>query len=336
MKKKLIILVLIGLAWFFVHSVIIVVDGFVDEVEHVDAIVVLGNMVNDDGSPSPRLQSRLDKAAELYEEGYADWIFLSGGISIENGQDEADGMANYLESLGISKMNMISDREGFDTYVSAKNTKQFMEWYGWDSVLIVSNYYHISRSKLAFNKVGIENVYSASADFYEIRDFYSIFREFAAYYYYVIRRYTADEDVIDFSELTTGEPWNIKIIFPENLSLGDYISTFDEGWPPEFTVLALYPEGEKPLVCEQDSDEIEIGGSKYCVRVVEEGAAGSIYKNYEYITRMWEYKTLHLSFGLRYSNCGVYDNPELCETEQAGFDVNELVHRILSAAEFSD
>lgn len=189
MKKKLLILFLLGLAWFVVHSILIVVDGFVDEVERVDAIVVLGNMVNADGSPSPRLQSRLDKAMGLYEEGYADWIVLSGGITWENGQDEAEGMADYLESEGISGTDMILDKEGHDTYSSAKNIKQLMELYDWDSVLVVSNYYHISRSKLAFHRAGIENVYSASADFFEARDPYSVIREFVAYYFYLVRSY---------------------------------------------------------------------------------------------------------------------------------------------------
>jgi hypothetical protein len=41
--------------------------------------------------------------------------------------------------------------------------------------------------KLAFNKVGFEEVYSAHAEFFEARDLYSITREFFAYYKYLFQ-----------------------------------------------------------------------------------------------------------------------------------------------------
>ena len=54
------------------------------------------------------------------------------------------------------------------------------------SVIIVSQYFHITRTRLAFQKAVIENIYAAHADYFEARDIYSILREFTGFYSYLI------------------------------------------------------------------------------------------------------------------------------------------------------
>ncbi|QQR54550.1 YdcF family protein [Candidatus Peregrinibacteria bacterium] len=205
--RVLLIPTLLVCLWALVHSVVIIVDGLADELAKVDVIVVLGNQVNDDGSPSERLKSRLDRAAELYNEGYTECILLSGGIDPNNGRIEADDMASYLESVGIPRTDMIWDNKGLDTFGTAMSMKQFMEWYDWDSVLVVSNYYHIPRIKLAFKQAGIENVYSAHAKMFpELRDLYSIPREFVAYYYYLFRSYKESKPIYETATFSLEYP----------------------------------------------------------------------------------------------------------------------------------
>lgn len=58
---------------------------------------------------------------------------------------------------------------------------------GRSSASVATQYHHISRTKLAFRKVGFEEVHSAHARIFEWRDLYSIVREFAAYYRYAVR-----------------------------------------------------------------------------------------------------------------------------------------------------
>lgn len=36
---------------------------------------------------------------------------------------------------------------------------------GFSSVTVITQFYHISRTKLAFNKLGVENIYSVHADY---------------------------------------------------------------------------------------------------------------------------------------------------------------------------
>ncbi|MCZ0704553.1 vancomycin permeability regulator SanA [Natronobacillus azotifigens] len=191
MKRKSLIkfglLLLIGLLlWFTIHTIVIVTDGLHDELAKVDIAVVLGNKVELDGQPSNRLQARLDKARELYEEGYFEHIVVSGGVG-EEGFDEAKVMKEYLVNRGIPSEVIFEDSYGYNSYMTAENTRAIMKDLNFESVMVISQYFHISRTKLTFRKLGFEEVYSAHAEIFEVRDFYSIIREFPAYYKYLFK-----------------------------------------------------------------------------------------------------------------------------------------------------
>lgn len=173
-------------AWFTIHTVVIVIDGLNDELKSADMAVVLGNKVELNGQPSKRLQSRLDKAVELYDEGYFNFIIVSGGLGKE-GFDEAKVMKNYLTNQGISDDKIIEDSNGYNTYMTAENSRLVMDELDLKSVMVISQYFHITRTKLAFKKLGFEKVYSAHSGVFEYRDVYSIIREFPAYYKYLFK-----------------------------------------------------------------------------------------------------------------------------------------------------
>ena len=180
---KIIITILITLMFI---AILIVSDGLIDNANKSDLIVILGNKVELNGTPSLRLQSRLNKGYDLFTEGFAPLILVSGGLGKE-GYDEAEIMKNYLIDRGISKDVIITDNKGIDSFKTAINTKQILTEGNLNSVLIVSNYYHISRTKLAFKKSGVEKVSEAHANYFEIRDLYSIPREIIGYCYYLFR-----------------------------------------------------------------------------------------------------------------------------------------------------
>ncbi len=190
MKKKnikKILLYIFGILfiWFTIHIIVITTDGLNDELGVCDAAVVLGNKVELNGNPSKRLQGRLDKAIELYEKNYFEYVIVSGGIGKE-GFDEAVVMKEYLVEKGIADKKVIIDSFGYNSYMTAKNTKVIMNDRGFKSIMIITQFYHISRTKLAFEKVGVGNVYSAHASYLDIRDIYSVVREFFAYYKYLL------------------------------------------------------------------------------------------------------------------------------------------------------
>ncbi len=173
--------------WFVAHTVFVTIDGLNDELNTTDVAVVLGNKVEINGKPSKRLQGRLDKAVELYKGNYFNYIIVSGGFGKE-GYDEAIVMKNYLVEKGISEDKILIDSVGYNSLMTAKNTKLIMNDMNFDSVTIITQFYHITRTKFTFQREGIENIYSAHSNYYELRDLYSLFREFFAYYKYLIIR----------------------------------------------------------------------------------------------------------------------------------------------------
>lgn len=183
MKKIILYILLLMVLWSAIHITIIVIDGLNDELEYVEVAVVLGNKVEENGKPSKRLKSRLDKAVELYKKEYFDYVIVSGGLGKE-GFDEATVMKEYLKNRGIDEQNIIVDSKGNNTMLTAKNTKEIMIKQSFNSVMIISQFYHITRSKLAFNRVGLEKIYSVHSNYFELRDVYSLIREFIGYYKY--------------------------------------------------------------------------------------------------------------------------------------------------------
>lgn len=185
-KRFLIAAASVCVIWFIIHTTFVVIDGVNDELKPVDAAVVLGNKVETNGQPSERLKARLDRSVELYNEGYYRFIIVSGGIGKE-GFDEAKVMKAYLIDNGVAEDKIIEDSNGYNSYMTAQHTSDIMDELEFNSVMIISQYFHISRTKLAFRKMNIEEVYSAHAKIFEARDLYSIVREFPAYYKYLLR-----------------------------------------------------------------------------------------------------------------------------------------------------
>jgi len=183
MLRKIKILSIVFCGWFLLHTLLIVVDGFEDELVASDIGVVFGNKVNEDGSLSKRLTSRLDKGLELYRNGMVKRLVVSGGLGKE-GHWEGSKMAEYLVSNGVRDSDILVDNFGNTTHATAVNFKKM----GIDaqSVILISQYYHITRSKLAFSKEGFDKVHGVHCDIVEIRDAYALFREFFAYYKYLI------------------------------------------------------------------------------------------------------------------------------------------------------
>jgi vancomycin permeability regulator SanA len=167
------------LAAGFIGCAVLVGDGLIDDIQPADAAVVLGSKVMPDGKPSARLQARLDRAADLFHQGTVRFVIVSGGTGIE-GFSEGRVMAAALEEAGVPAQAILVDEEGNTTRATATNAARIMKERGFASALVVSQYFHVSRSRLALERAGISPVHSAHAEFFELRDIYSIAREAVA------------------------------------------------------------------------------------------------------------------------------------------------------------
>ncbi len=162
----------------------IVADGLSDDARRSDVGIVLGSKVELDGRPSARLAARLDKAVELYRAGLFPSVIVSGGLGKE-GYDEAATMRDYLVARGVPAAAVIVDAAGVNTEATARNSAALMRQRGMTSALVVTQYFHVTRSKMALRDNGVATVYSAHPRYVEWRDVYSTLREAVAVPVYI-------------------------------------------------------------------------------------------------------------------------------------------------------
>ncbi len=157
----------------------IILFGLHDRIESADLMVVFGSTVNPDGSVSPRLQARLDKSVELFQTGKGKFILVSGALGKE-GVEESQAMKNYLLTQSIPEDRIFQDPQGVNTRATVKHTQELLKQQNLSSVLVVSQFFHLARVRLAFHQVGISQVGRAHVNYYEWRDIYGVLREVVA------------------------------------------------------------------------------------------------------------------------------------------------------------
>ncbi|EMJ88236.1 YdcF family protein [Leptospira meyeri] len=185
-KVKLILLTEIFSFYLLISVGYILYNGLTEEKDLKSTFaLVLGNKVELNGMPSDRLQARLDRAITLYKENLIQKIIVSGGIGKE-GFDEAKVMKKYLISQGLDANLIIEDNFGYTTERSAENLKEILKSNTSETILIISQYYHLPRSNYLVKSAGFDNTKTSYARYIEIRDLYSIFRETIALPYVMI------------------------------------------------------------------------------------------------------------------------------------------------------
>jgi len=178
-KKTGFALLSAGALVFILAEAAIVCDGLTDYTGRADVALVLGSKVNEDGTVSRRLRGRLDRALELAISERVDSVVVSGGLGRE-GHLEADVMRAYLMAHGVPAERIIVDNEGTTTWASAENLHRISERHDFDSVIVVSQFFHISRAKIALRKAGMKNIGGVHSTLFEWRDIYAAAREFPA------------------------------------------------------------------------------------------------------------------------------------------------------------
>ena len=119
-----------------------------------DAIVVLG-AAQYNGRPSPVLRARLDHAAELYREGLARYIIVTGGIARGDRQSEAVVGHRYLLSLGLPDSALIVQPTGRSTGESMQAVAGWLNEHDLNEVLFVSDPFHMLRLRLEAARAGL-------------------------------------------------------------------------------------------------------------------------------------------------------------------------------------
>lgn len=146
-------------------------------VGEADVALVLGNKVLPDGTLSPELKARMERAYELEQSQASLTYVVSGGVGAE-GVDEATAMADFLKISGVAKDRIITDSRGTNTLESVRFIAENFPTE--TRVIVVSQFFHIPRAALAFRKAGFQNVSGAAVPPMFLRDIYSTAREVPA------------------------------------------------------------------------------------------------------------------------------------------------------------
>lgn len=123
-----------------------------NDLDKVDAILVLGAQVKSDGQPSLMLKERLDMGIQLYEAGVSDKIIMSG----DHGQkdyDEVNTMKSYAIERGVPSECIFMDHAGFSTYDSMYRAKEIFQA---ENIIVVTQEYHLYRAVYDANALGLQ------------------------------------------------------------------------------------------------------------------------------------------------------------------------------------
>lgn len=125
-----------------------------DDARSAEAIVVLG-AAQYDGRPSPVLAARLDHAADLYEQGVAGLVVVTGGARAGDRFTEAAAAAAYLSDQGVPGGAVERETTGTTSYESLASTARFLRDRGITDVVLVSDPFHARRIATIADEVGM-------------------------------------------------------------------------------------------------------------------------------------------------------------------------------------
>ncbi|MEO8097247.1 MAG: YdcF family protein [Acidobacteriota bacterium] len=101
--------------------------------------------------------NRLSKAHELYRDGWAPRVLISGGVNApERGCYPATQMASRLSALGVPESQIIIEEKSLHTRQQAIEVLSIAKQQGWRRILLVASHYHQYRAYLTFLRVSQE------------------------------------------------------------------------------------------------------------------------------------------------------------------------------------
>lgn len=214
-RLKYLIGILLSISLILIGS-IVVINGYVeqvgtkyivdmDNVPEADAILVLGAYVFPDGTTSSMLTDRLTVGYELYHNGKAPKVLVSGDHGRKD-YDEVNAMKSFLKDKGVPGQDVFMDHAGFSTYESVYRAKDVFQV---KRIIIVTQEYHLKRAVFDARSLGLEayGIPSDKHDYGQAMKMYQL-REVAA----------RNKDFL----------W-VKILKPEPTFLGDAIPVFGDG-----------------------------------------------------------------------------------------------------------
>lgn len=122
-------------------------EGDMDNLEKKDVVIVPGALTAN-GRPLAIGTDRLNAAIDVYEQGAAELIIVSGGST-----EEVETMARFLFDKGVPREDIAIDEQGVDTYESLTRTAQK---YNPKSIYFCTQELYAGRARYLMNAAGID------------------------------------------------------------------------------------------------------------------------------------------------------------------------------------
>jgi len=190
MRRRRIILILTlllatytGLQLWDIHRV-----GYLSRHRSANCAIVLGAAAWHD-KPSPVLRERLNHGIDLFKDGKAEALLLTGGYG--KGADYAESAVglDYCLEQGVPREKIAAEDESLSTLDNLKEARKVMDEKGWSTALLVSDPWHLKRARRMASDLGI-TVYPSGTPSTKFESTGArakfLFKEFYLYHLYLL------------------------------------------------------------------------------------------------------------------------------------------------------
>lgn len=118
------------------------------------AIVVLGGGMEGDEALSTSSLRRTIHGITLFQRGFAPLLVFSGPTSRPHGREEAEVRAEMARLLGVSPAAVLTETTARTTRAEAVRMAALLQPRGVSTILLVTSYAHMARSRQLFENVG--------------------------------------------------------------------------------------------------------------------------------------------------------------------------------------
>lgn len=120
-----------------------------------DVIIVMG-AAQYDGVPSNLLEVRLQEGLDLWKDGRAPLIAVTGGKQSGDRFTEAAAGRRWLTDRGVPANAIVSEDVGRSTWQSLSQLAPVLQERSVETAIVVSSYWHVQRAALILHQLGYD------------------------------------------------------------------------------------------------------------------------------------------------------------------------------------
>ena len=148
-------LILLILFYLIFTAISIVNYGKKDEKAYSDVAIILGAGTSN-SEVSPVYRERINHGIWLYENGYVNFLIMTGGIGEGNDVSDALIAKQYAISKAVPEQAIFIEETSAITEENLENAKAIMEENSFNTAIIVSDPLHMKRAMLMAGDYGID------------------------------------------------------------------------------------------------------------------------------------------------------------------------------------